>query len=83
MTLNITPNFGQTFITAVPTLLTTLCSSQDQSAWERGRTLAECQNLARRLMETPANRMTPTIFAQEATQQLQGCTVTTRYDNDK
>lgn len=34
------------------------------SRWTRGATLAEGQNIARRLMETPANILTPTNFAQ-------------------
>lgn len=32
--------------------------------WARGATLAEGQNIARRLMEAPANILTPTNFAQ-------------------
>jgi aminopeptidase len=36
--------------------------------WQRGVTLAEGQNTARRLMEMPANLMTPTIFAETATE---------------
>lgn len=36
------------------------------AAWQRGVILANGQNLARRLAETPANRMTPTIFCQQA-----------------
>ena len=36
------------------------------AAWQRGVILANGQNLARRLAETPANRMTPTIFCQTA-----------------
>lgn len=35
-----------------------------QSKWNRGVILADGQNLARRLMETPANLMTPTIFSE-------------------
>lgn len=31
--------------------------------FEKGCILAECQNFARLLMETPANHMTPSIFA--------------------
>lgn len=44
------------------------CSNQEQ--WKRGLTKAEGQNLARRLMESPANRMTPTRFAEIATEVL-------------
>lgn len=34
--------------------------------WNRGVILATGQNIARKLMETPANLMTPTIFAKKA-----------------
>ncbi|KAJ3319551.1 bleomycin hydrolase [Gonapodya sp. JEL0774] len=34
--------------------------------WVQGSVYAEGQNIARRLAETPANLMTPTIFAEEA-----------------
>nr|APA33992.1 seminal fluid protein [Nilaparvata lugens] len=34
--------------------------------WKKGEILAEAQNLARRLQDTPANLMTPTIFAENA-----------------
>ena len=40
-------------------------SSQDEassSSWEEGAIFAEAQNIARRLMDTPANRMDPTMF---------------------
>ena len=33
--------------------------------WNRGKTLAESQNIARDLSNTPANLMTPTIFANQ------------------
>lgn len=38
--------------------------------WRRGVILGEGQNLARHLMETPANHMTPTKFAEIAEQKL-------------
>ncbi|XP_065559737.1 cytosol aminopeptidase-like isoform X2 [Artemia franciscana] len=38
--------------------------------WERGLKLGSGQNLARWLMETPANHMTPTIFAKHALEML-------------
>ncbi|OWK06978.1 LAP3 [Cervus elaphus hippelaphus] len=41
-----------------------LHGSEDQEAWQRGVLFASGQNLARRLMETPANEMTPTKFAE-------------------
>uniref|UniRef100_A0A6A7FSI4 Cytosol aminopeptidase n=1 Tax=Hirondellea gigas TaxID=1518452 RepID=A0A6A7FSI4_9CRUS len=46
-------------------------SDKDQKQWQRGVTLAEGQNLARALMETPANILTPTQFAQEAVTHLE------------
>lgn len=33
--------------------------------WKRGLVLADAQNIARRLAETPANLMTPTIFCEQ------------------
>ncbi|KAB0393637.1 hypothetical protein E2I00_004093 [Balaenoptera physalus] len=41
-----------------------LHGSGDQEAWQRGVLFASGQNLARHLMETPANEMTPTRFAE-------------------
>lgn len=38
-------------------------TSGDQEAWQKGVLFASGQNLARHLMETPANEMTPTKFA--------------------
>ncbi|XP_007517924.1 cytosol aminopeptidase [Erinaceus europaeus] len=40
-----------------------LHGSGDQEAWEKGVHFANGQNLARQLMEAPANEMTPTRFA--------------------
>uniref|UniRef100_A0A8C8A5A1 Cytosol aminopeptidase n=1 Tax=Oryzias sinensis TaxID=183150 RepID=A0A8C8A5A1_9TELE len=40
-----------------------LHGSADAEGWEKGITYAEGQNLARLLMEAPANHMTPTAFA--------------------
>lgn len=48
------------------------CFQEDDQGWVRGATLAEGQNIARRLMETPANILTPTNFAQEAINCLEG-----------
>uniref|UniRef100_A0A0P4VSA6 Cytosol aminopeptidase n=1 Tax=Scylla olivacea TaxID=85551 RepID=A0A0P4VSA6_SCYOL len=48
------------------------CLSQNDQGWTRGATFAEGQNIARRLMETPANILTPTNFAQEAVNCLEG-----------
>ncbi|KAK3790496.1 hypothetical protein RRG08_060546 [Elysia crispata] len=46
--------------------------------WTRGEILAKGQNFARYLMESPANRMTPSIFSEkvsESLSQLPNCTV--------
>jgi aminopeptidase len=45
-------------------------ASSVQQAFSRGRILAEGQNYARRLMETPANIMTPTRFCELAQEYL-------------
>lgn len=47
----------------------------DRDAWVRGLFKAESQNLARRLSDTPANMMTPSIFAQAAVDALCPCGV--------
>lgn len=43
--------------------LCVLVFSTDIPGWEKGVFYAEGQNLARLLMEAPANHLTPTIFA--------------------
>lgn len=40
-----------------------LHGSADLDAWKKGMVYAESQNLARFLMEAPANHITPTVFA--------------------
>ena len=45
-------------------------ASEDQEAWQRGVLFASGQNLARRLMETPANEMMPTKFAETVEENL-------------
>ncbi|MBN3317748.1 AMPL aminopeptidase, partial [Atractosteus spatula] len=53
------------------TLVTTqLHASTDAAAWERGVIYAEGQNLARYLMEAPANYITPTCFSETIQQRL-------------
>jgi len=54
--------------------------SSDEKKWKLGLTLAEGQNLCRTLKETPANLMTPTIFANIASNKLSklGVTVNVR-----
>ncbi|XP_056622510.1 cytosol aminopeptidase isoform X1 [Triplophysa dalaica] len=45
-------------------------SSVDSASWQKGVLYGEGQNLARRLMEAPANYMTPTVFADTIEQKL-------------
>ncbi|KAG7313989.1 hypothetical protein KOW79_022485 [Hemibagrus wyckioides] len=47
-----------------------LYGSGDDKAWEKGVLYGEGQNLARRLMEAPANHVTPTVFADTIEQKL-------------
>uniref|UniRef100_A0A3B1J6V6 Cytosol aminopeptidase n=1 Tax=Astyanax mexicanus TaxID=7994 RepID=A0A3B1J6V6_ASTMX len=49
---------------------TQLYGSADTEAWEKGVLYGEGQNLARRLMEAPANHITPTAFAEAIEQKL-------------
>nr|XP_023655234.1 cytosol aminopeptidase [Paramormyrops kingsleyae] len=49
---------------------TQLHGDSDNAAWERGVLYGEGQNLARRLMEAPANHMTPKLFADTIEQKL-------------
>ena len=44
-------------------------------AWSRGVTLGSCQNLARHLMEAPANFLTPSQFCVEAEREMAGLPV--------
>ncbi|KAH8266175.1 hypothetical protein KR038_008292 [Drosophila bunnanda] len=53
-----------------------LFDSRDMESWTRGLFKAEAQNLARRLSETPANYMTPTLFAQASVDALCPCGIT-------
>ena len=41
-----------------------------RKAWNRGKILAEGQNMARVLMETPANHMTPSRIGEIAKEKL-------------
>ncbi|XP_049575332.1 cytosol aminopeptidase [Syngnathus scovelli] len=45
-------------------------ASSDLAAWEKGVLYAEGQNLARLLMEAPANHITPTVFAKTIEERL-------------
>ncbi|XP_063075661.1 cytosol aminopeptidase [Engraulis encrasicolus] len=47
-----------------------LYGSTDRAAWEKGVLYGEGQNLARWLMESPANYVTPTVFADTIEQKL-------------
>ncbi|XP_050069645.1 cytosol aminopeptidase-like isoform X1 [Anopheles maculipalpis] len=60
------------------TPLPTVGFAEDASGkadWERGVIIAEAQNFARVLMETPANHMTPSIFADTVKQRLSAANV--------
>ncbi|XP_014241218.1 cytosol aminopeptidase-like [Cimex lectularius] len=52
-----------------------LFDSEDRESWQRGKLKADCQNLARRIEETPSNLMTPSIFAGVAIDTLCPCGV--------
>ncbi|KAK9509542.1 hypothetical protein O3M35_006839 [Rhynocoris fuscipes] len=52
-----------------------LFSSNDRNDWERGILKAECQNLARKLEETPGNVMTPSLFTQAVLDSVCSCGV--------
>lgn len=59
--------------TLIPNIhLAPTSTSEDQTGWERGTILASAQNFARTLMDTPANLMTPTIFAETIKKRYQG-----------
>ncbi|KAF3852464.1 hypothetical protein F7725_005819 [Dissostichus mawsoni] len=49
---------------------TQLHGSADSAGWQKGVTYAEGQNLARMLMEAPANHITPTAFANTIEEKL-------------
>lgn len=63
-----------------PKVKLSFCSNERVNEWEKGMIKGEGQNFARYLMETPANFMTPTVFAQKVTEKLSqvGVTVITR-----
>lgn len=44
--------------------------SMDTAGWEKGVLYGEGQNLARFLMESPANHITPTVFANTIEEKL-------------
>ncbi|XP_040821936.1 cytosol aminopeptidase [Ochotona curzoniae] len=54
-----------------------LHGSEGQEAWQKGVLFAAGQNLARQLMETPANEMTPTRFAEIIEKKLRGASAKT------
>jgi len=43
---------------------------QKQKEWARGQIIAQAQNFARKLSDTPSNLMTPTIFAKKVEEQF-------------
>ncbi|KAJ3562229.1 hypothetical protein NP233_g9708 [Leucocoprinus birnbaumii] len=50
----------------------TLAPLEKSKEWDNGAVYAEAQNLARTLMELPANMMTPTIFCERVQKELEG-----------
>ncbi|KAB7506841.1 Cytosol aminopeptidase [Armadillidium nasatum] len=54
------------------------CFEESDNSWLKGLTLGEGQNIARRLMEMPSNLLTPSNFAQEAVNYLEGLGVEVR-----
>ncbi|KAH7886392.1 cytosol aminopeptidase family, catalytic domain-containing protein [Phlebopus sp. FC_14] len=50
----------------------TVKPASDSADWERGVVYAKAQNLARTLMELPANVMTPTAFTERVKAELKG-----------
>lgn len=63
-----------------PPVSLSLFGGHDSHGWQRGLTKSEAQNFARWLMESPANHMTPTRFADAAAATLgkKGVTVIAR-----
>lgn len=47
-------------------------SEQMKQAWDEGKIYAEAQNLARTLMELPANMLTPTLFVERIAREAKG-----------
>lgn len=58
-----------------------LFDSPDMDMWTKGLIKAEAQNRCRRLCDTPANQMTPTIFARAAVDSLCPCGVNVEIRN--
>lgn len=58
-------------------------NSNAKNAWDRGVILAEAQNLARILEETPANLMTPTIFCERIKAAAQGLNIQVDIHDEK
>ena len=51
-------------------LLSYLYRDEFHDAWSRGRVMADAQNFARKLMDTPSNHLTPTMFVSTVSQTL-------------
>ena len=57
-------------INACTTVSFSILRADIDASWSRGVKMAEGQNFARFLKESPANKMTPTIFCEEAKKNL-------------
>ena len=51
------------------------CLDENASEWKRGCLLGGAQNLAKELMEFPANHLTPRLFAEQVINHMQGLPV--------
>eukprot|EP00088_Acartia_fossae_P022174 TRINITY_DN2343_c1_g1_i1.p1 TRINITY_DN2343_c1_g1~~TRINITY_DN2343_c1_g1_i1.p1 ORF type:complete len:501 (+),score=147.99 TRINITY_DN2343_c1_g1_i1:40-1542(+) len=58
-------------------------SLDESSDWERGLKLGNAQNLARELMEYPANHLTPILFANKVCEELQGLPIDIKVRDEK
>lgn len=59
----------------LPTVQLADASKAAEAEWNRGKVLADLQNFARVLMESPANLMTPTIFCERVKERAKGLPV--------
>ena len=63
---------GQTDVPPPKLTFSPVPENADKEAWSQGAVYAEAQNLARTLMELPANMLTPTLFTERIQQEFKG-----------